>query len=115
MKKLFISSPMKGLSEEDIKDLREDMRKIAEIVFDEEFEVIDSYIKEDPPENINAGLYYLGESLKKMAEADYYIGIDIGYDTDFHGCWIENEAAKKYGMNRYLFNFDIFYVNTDKD
>lgn len=115
MKKLFISSPMKGLSEEDIKELRESMRKIAEIVFDEEFEVIDSYIKEDPPENTNAGLYYLGESLKKMAEADYYIGIDIGYDTDFHGCWIENQAAKKYGMNRYLFNFDKFYVNTDKD
>lgn len=115
MKKLFISSPMKGLSEEDIKDLRESMRKIAEIVFDEEFEVIDSYIKEDSPENTNAGLYYLGESLKKMAEADYYIGIDIGYDTDFHGCWIENQAAKKYGMNRYLFNFDKFYVNTDKD
>lgn len=115
MKKLFISSPMKGLSEKDIKELRESMRKIAEIIFDEKFEVIDSYIKEDSPENTNAGLYYLGESLKKMAEADYYIGIDIGYDTDFHGCWIENQAAKKYGMNRYLFNFDKFYVNTDKD
>lgn len=108
MKKLFISCPMKGLSDEAIKKLRDDLKTIAEIIFEEELEVIDSYISEDAPENTNAPIYYLGESIKKISEADYYIGIDLGYDTDFNGCYIENLVAKRYNINGYLFNLDNF-------
>ncbi len=43
MKKLFISCPMKGRKEEDIKESIEKMHKIAEIIFNEELEVIKSY------------------------------------------------------------------------
>lgn len=107
MKKLFISLPMKGLSDEDVNNLRKSMLAMAKIVFEQEdFEVIDSYVKEDAPEGQNEGLYYVGESIKRMADADFFIGIDMGYDTDYNGCWLENQAAERYNLNRYLFNID---------
>lgn len=116
MKKLFISMPMKELDENDIKNLRKSMLAMAKIVFEEDdFEVIDSYIEENAPEGQNEGLYYVGESIKRMADADYFIGIDMGYNTDYNGCWLENQAAERYNLNRYLFNIDkIHFVEEDK-
>lgn len=55
------------------------MHKIAEAVFGEELEVIPTYFEDDPPENTNMALWYLGESIKKLSEADRFIGI---YDED---------------------------------
>ena len=49
MKKLFVSVPMKGRKEENIKRDIEKMHKIAEAVFGEELELLDSYIEENPP------------------------------------------------------------------
>ena len=51
MKKLFISCPMKGRTEENIRKSMEKMHKIAEIIFDQELEVIPTYIEDNPPEN----------------------------------------------------------------
>lgn len=51
------------------------MHKIAEAVFGEELEVIPTYFEDDPPENTNMALWYLGESIKKLSEADRFIGI----------------------------------------
>ena len=36
MKKLFISLPMKGLSDEDVNDLRKSMLAMAKVVFEQE-------------------------------------------------------------------------------
>lgn len=63
MKKLFISCPMKGRTEQEIKESIEKMKKIAEIYEGEELELIDSYIEQNPPQNCNQGLWDLGESL----------------------------------------------------
>lgn len=116
MKKLFISLPMKGLNEDNINELRKSMLAMAKIVFEEdEFEVIDSYIEEDAPEDQNEGLYYIGESIKRMADADFFIGIDLGNDTDFNGCWLENQAAEKYDLNRYLFNIDKVHFSKEEN
>ena len=116
MKKLFISLPMKGLSDEEINDLRKSMLAMAKIVFEQEdFEVIDSNIEEDAPEGQNEGLYYVGESIKRMADADFFIGIDMGYDTYYNGCWLENQAAERYNLNRYLFNIDKIYFSKEED
>ena len=107
MKKLFISLPMKGLSDEDVNDLRKSMLAMAKVVFEQDdFDVIDSYVKENASEGQNEGLYYVGESIKRMADADFFIGIDMGYGTDYNGCWLENQAAERYNLNRYLFNID---------
>ena len=44
MSKLFISQPMKGKTEEEIKQEREDALKFAKDVLQEDVELIDSYI-----------------------------------------------------------------------
>lgn len=94
MKKLFISCPMKGRTEENIKDSMDRMHKIAELIFDQELEVIPSYIEHKPPVDAKQAVWYLGESIKKLAEADYFIGIE--YSQAFKGCGIESDIALAY-------------------
>ena len=55
-------------------------------------------------------IWYLGESIKKLSEADCFIGI---YDEDkgYRGCIIENLVAKNYSIPSYLVN--ISYVAPD--
>ena len=103
MKKLFISCPIRNRTERDIKASMEQMHKIAEAVFGEELAVIPTYFEDDPPENTNMAIWYLGESIKKMSEANYFIGI---YDEDqsYRGCIIENRTAKSYGIPSYIVN-----------
>lgn len=96
MKKLFISCPMKGRTEENIKNSMARMHKIAELVFDQELEPIDTYIPDSAPEDVNRGVWYLGESIKRMAAADYFIGIE--YSEVFKGCQFEFEVAEAYDI-----------------
>ena len=99
MKKLFVSVPMKGKTEEEIKASIQKMKKIAEIYEGEELELIDSYIEDNPPKDSKEAVWYLGESLKKLAQADVFIGID---DTwNWNGCYIEMETANRYGIKVY--------------
>lgn len=100
MKKLFVSVPMKGRTEEEIKASIQKMKKIAEIYEGEELELIDSYIEDNPPKDSKEAVWYLGESLKKLAQADVFIGICESYD--WNGCCIEREAAEKYGIKAYM-------------
>lgn len=100
MKKLFISVPMKGRTEEEIKASIQKMKKIAEIYEGEELELIDSYIEDNPPKDSKEAVWYLGESLKKLAQADVFIGICESYDWD--GCQIERATAEKYGIKAYM-------------
>lgn len=99
MKKLFISCPMKDRTEAQIRGTMMQMHNIAEAVFGEELDVIQTYIP-DPPSGTNQALWYLGESIKMLSEADY-----------FNGCAIENQAAKAYGIPSYTINLN--YVARD--
>lgn len=98
MKKLFVSVPMKGRTEEEIKASIQKMKKIAEIYEGEELELIDSYIEDNPPQNNNEAVWYLGESLKKLAQADVFVGIDDVWD--WSGCYIESEVAARYEIKK---------------
>lgn len=100
MKKLFVSVPMKGRTEEEIKATIQKMKKIAEVYEGEELELIDSYIEDNPPKDNNEALWYLGESLKKLAQADVFMGICESYD--WNGCQIERETAERYGIKPYM-------------
>lgn len=100
MKKLFVSVPMKGRTEEEIKASIQKMKKITEIYEGEELELIDSYIKDNPPKDNNQAIWFLGESLKKLAQADVFIGINEAWD--WCGCYIEIETAKRYGIKIYM-------------
>lgn len=99
MKKLFVSVPMKGRTEEEIKASIQKMKKIAEIYEGEELELIDSYIENNPPKDNNEAVWYLGESLKKLAQADVFVGIDDVWN--WSRGYIESEVAVRYEIKRY--------------
>ena len=70
MKKLFVSVPMRGRTEEEIKLVSED-EKDAEIYEGEELELIDSYIEDNPPKDSKEAVWYLGESLRSWHRLMY--------------------------------------------
>ena len=97
MKKLFVSVPMRDRTEEQIRYSIDKMNKIANVIFDENLEVINSYdpkLRDEPP--IDA----LGKSISAMADADYFIG--IGYSVTYRGCSIETDVAHGYGITNYM-------------
>lgn len=109
MKKLFVSIPMKGRSEEEIRKSIAKMKNIVEAYEGEEVELIDSYVKDNPPENNNQAVWYLGESLKKLSEADIMVTIDDRYS--WNGCVVEYEAACRYGIKVYTIPADVVIDN----
>ena len=100
MKKLFISVPMKGRTDEAIKASIEKMHKIAEATVGEELEVIPSFIEGEPPKDAREGVWYLGKSIQMLAEADYMAITDLYYS--FKGCEIENDVARSYGIKQII-------------
>lgn len=94
MKKLFISQPMRGKSDEEILKVREKAIKSAEKQIGEPVEVVDSFFQKAPKDA--TPLWYLGESILLLAKADvaYFAK---GWDK-FRGCKIENMCAIEYGI-----------------
>lgn len=111
MKKLFVSVPMKGRTEENIKKSIEKMKKIAEAYEGEELELIDTWIPNEAPECKNRGLWYLGESLKMMADADVFIGVNN--QCEFLGCKQELTVAKLYDLKVYEIPIDVIKMEDD--
>lgn len=99
MKKLFVSVPMKGRTEEEIKESIQKMKKIAETYEGEELELIDSYIEDNPPKDNNQKIWYLSKSLEKLSQADVFIGICENWD--WNGCYVETQTALRYGIKKY--------------
>ena len=105
MKKLFVSVPMKGRTEEEIKESINKMHRIAEAYEDEKLELIDSYVAESPPASCSQSVWYLSKSIEKLAEADIFIGIR---DTaSWAGCRIEADVAKAYNIKSYRVDNDL--------
>ena len=111
MKKIinvFISQPMTGKSEEEILATRQEaIDKIHQLVSKdgEQVNIIDSYI-DDATRNefqgrmgdaINWDIYWLSQSLQKLALADT-IWLCDGWGHS-KGCKIELECAIKYGLD----------------
>lgn len=109
MKKLFVSVPMKGRTETEIKASIQKMKKIAEVYEGEELELIDSYVKDNPPKGNHQSVWYLGKSLEKLSEADIFIGIEN--DFDWSGCYIERTTAHRYGIKSYHVPGDLVISN----
>lgn len=105
MKKLFISCPIRGRTEESIRNSMERMHKIAEAFFGQELEVIPSYIPDRAPDTVNRRIWYLGESIKMLSQADYYIG--IRYCDAFPGCCVENDVAQRYGIPNFFVDLEM--------
>lgn len=96
MKKLFISQPMKGKSDEDILKERDTAIRKAEAVVGEPVKVIDSFFQNAPADA--RPLWFLGKSLELLSTADvaYFAP---GWD-EARGCKIEHMCAVEYGIDR---------------
>lgn len=96
MKKLFISQPMKGKTDDEILAERSNAIQAAKDYFNDEIEVIDSFFQNAPADA--KPLWYLGESLKLLSTADvaYFAP---GWEKA-RGCKIENQCAASYGIQR---------------
>ena len=94
MKKLFISQPMRGKTDEEILKEREKAVASAEKHLVEKVEVIDSFFQNAPAEA--KPLWFLGKSLELLSTADvaYFAP---GWE-EARGCRIENTCAIEYGI-----------------
>ena len=97
MKKLFISHPMRGLTDIEILKVRLEIKNRAEKTIGEPVELIDSFIKDYPGEiNKSIPVWYLGKSIQLLSQADIaYFGGDW---RNARGCKIEHEVARTYGI-----------------
>ena len=78
MKKLFASVPMRGRTEEEIRESFAKMKRIAEAYEGEGLELIDTWIAEEPPEGAKtSAVWYLGKTLEMLSTADVYIGVSV--------------------------------------
>ncbi len=93
MKKLFISQPMRGLTQEQIQKARSAAVESATRFLGEEVEVIDSIFTDVAPDN---PLKALAKSLDAMADADA-VYFAAGWE-DARGCRIEFACADQYGL-----------------
>ena len=93
--KIFISQPMKGLSEKEIKSNREKAIKKIKSLYGDDVEIIDSYI-----DGGGTPLWCLGKSSELLSTADvaYFLK---GWNTA-RGCRIEYMCASNYGIGAYF-------------
>ena len=94
MKRLFISQPMRGKTDEEILSVRQKAIESAERHLGEKVEVIDSFFRNAP---VDANpLWYLAKSLELLSTADVvYFAKDW---ENARGCRIENTCAIEYGI-----------------
>ena len=93
--KIFISQPMKGLSEEEIRHNREKAIKKIKSLYGDDVEIIDSYIDDE-----GTPVWCLGKSIELLSTADvaYFLK---GWNTA-RGCRIEYMCADNYGIGAYF-------------
>ena len=91
--KIFISQPMFGKTDEQIRQEREELIKQIE---EDGNEYLDSIVADGLEEvnNDSIGLFYLGKSLEIMSKADE-VWFMNGLDKS-RGCKIEYQVAKDY-------------------
>lgn len=94
MKKLFISQPMKGKTNEEIEAERAKAIEAAKEALNDDVEVIDSFFKDAPVDA--RPLWFLGKSFELLSTADVaYFAKD--WDK-YRGCKLEHTAAQEYGI-----------------
>ena len=93
MKSLFVSVPMEGRTEEEIRADMEKCRELAEQIVGEPLEVTDSIC----PWRDKPVVYALGYGVIAMSLSDY-VCFASGWE-DYKGCRIEREIAERYSLN----------------
>lgn len=92
--KIFISQPMKGKTNEEIKAERERLIAKARERYGEDIEVIDSFFENAPADA--RPLWFLGKSLELLSTAD--VAVFAPDWKSARGCRVENYCAIQYGL-----------------
>jgi hypothetical protein len=91
MKKVMISQPMKGKTNEEIRREREYLVKEIESNGD----IVLNTIFDETPKNVDEAIWFLSKSIEYLAQADTIIFMK-GWQYA-RGCKIEHEVAVEYG------------------
>lgn len=97
-KTVFVSLPMAGKTAKEIYDRQDEaIAKLEELYPEETFEILDTFIEEDPDEKVkHGGAWFLGTSISLMSYADLVYFVK-GWD-DARGCILEHNVAVAYGI-----------------
>lgn len=101
--KVMISQPMKNREEDDILAER---KVIIEKFKNMHIDVIDTFYKDEIPEDYNVGVYFLGKSIQDMAKVDALF-MCKGWRAS-RGCRIERQVAQDYGIK---ILYEDFFIN----
>lgn len=94
MKRLFISQPMKGKTDEEIIKERELAIEEVKKALNDDVTIIDSFFQGAPADA--KPLWFLGKSFELLSTADIaYFAKDW---EKYRGCKMEHEAAIQYGI-----------------
>ncbi len=107
--KVFISLPMHGRTDEEIKkEMERGLERLKDNYKNEEVELIDTFIDlGDAPR-----LVYLGRSIQLMADADLVLFMPGWNEAD--GCLVEYSTAIRYGIKTCYFCRDgLIFVEED--
>ncbi|MFR5410055.1 MAG: hypothetical protein ACLTJE_01685 [Enterocloster bolteae] len=96
MKRLFISQPMRGKTDEQILSERERAIQSAKEYLGEEVEVIDTFYTDFSKDT--KPLEYLARNIKDLTTAD--VAYFVSGWNEFRGCKIEHMCVVEYGINR---------------
>lgn len=96
MKKLFISQPMRGKTDEEILAERQSAIQKAIEIMNDEVEIIDTFYTNFSTDA--KPLEFLARSILDLSGAD--VAMFIGDWQNYRGCRIEHECAKEYGIDR---------------
>ncbi len=90
--KVMISQPMRGKTNIEI---RKERKSVIEDLTKSGYEVVDTIISEDAPENIDDAIFYLSKSIEFIGKVDAVVFMP-GWEKA-RGCRIEYLVAKEYG------------------
>jgi len=94
MKKVFISQRRNQRTEEEMMYEMNNIIETLEETLDDEFEIIDSHIKEEPSKDKNRSVWLLSKAIEKLAEANIIVFAplwELERETE-----IEHEIARLY-------------------
>lgn len=107
--KVFISQPMNGKTNEEIKKEREELTEFAMAKLGTDVEIIDSFF-EDAPHDAKP-LWFLGKSFELLSTADAAV-FAKGYEKA-RGCVMEHKACENYGIKAFEYGNPVHNAEDD--
>lgn len=96
MKKLFISQPMSGRTDEEILSERKDILEKVSKMVEDDVEEIDSFFDDGDSPHESLPVLCLGKSIALLSGADFAVFAD-GWEKR-RGCRVEHMVCIEYGI-----------------